>query len=411
MKVLYVAPRLPHPVLDREHVRSYQQIRALSREHDVDVIALGTPGASAEALAALRPFCGSVEVVEAADHPVAPATARHALATRSLAERRGSSRALVSRLAAHAASGEYDLVFVYSTAMAPYGRLFAATPRVVDLVEVSSARWEEHAARRRFPVSTVFRRESQRLAAIERSAARDFDVVLVASASEATALRERCGPDVRVASIPTAAPPHAPPTEPPSGMPTILLPGNLDHLPNAEAAVRFARDVFPEIRKRVPDATLRIVGRGVGRGGSTEVADLAREPGIVVDDGTRAPLREHYSDAWVVVAPHAVVRGVRNEILEALAMAVPTVATSAAYEGLTLPIGSAVEVAAAPATLVERLCDLLADERRRMLLGLRGRRALLEHHDHDAVAEHLHAALDAAAAAAAARAAARTIPA
>ena len=49
MRILYLAPRMPHPELDRENVRPYHQIRFLALRHDVDLVTFGGGGAEWDA--------------------------------------------------------------------------------------------------------------------------------------------------------------------------------------------------------------------------------------------------------------------------------------------------------------------------------------------------------------------------
>src|SRR5262245_42383170 len=144
--------------------------------------------------------------------------------------------------------------------MAPYGAAFPNTPKVLDLVEVSSLRWREYGGMRRFLASAVFRREAARLRQIELSAAREYQRVLLASETEAEVLRGLAPGCKRIAALKTPAPPHAPLFRRPSGVPTIVLAGHLDHMPNQDAVLHFVRDVFPLIRQNYPDTVLRIAG-------------------------------------------------------------------------------------------------------------------------------------------------------
>ena len=57
------------------------------------------------------------------------------------------------RLAWNPVAQVVALVFAYSLSMAPYGASFPGTPKVLDLVEVSSLRWREYGQMRGFLTS------------------------------------------------------------------------------------------------------------------------------------------------------------------------------------------------------------------------------------------------------------------
>ena len=392
MRILFVCPRMPYPALERENVRPYHLVRFLSLRHDVDLVTFGGGGAEWDARRRLRRFCPRVQILPLPTRPVEPATARHVLASRPLAVRRYGSRDLMERLQALNDTRRYDMVFVYSAAMAHYGRAFATTPKILDLVEVNSLRWLEAGSRARFPTSAVYRREGNRLMALETEAVSDFQRVLLASETEAEMLRGLVPGTKRVASLKTPAPPHAPLIRRVSGVPTILLVGHLDHLPNSEAALGFARRVFPRIRARYPDAVLRIAGRNP----SAEVRRLALDEGVFLDERVK-DLREVYSSAWLAVVPHDTSRGVRNEILEALTLGVPTVVSRPAFVGIDAIPGTDLMVADNDDDMTDAVGNLIEDTAARDRLGFRARRAMLNNYSHWSIALRLEELIESAA--------------
>ncbi len=392
MRILYLAPRIPFPELDRENVRPYQQVRFLSLRHDVDLVTFGGTGSEWDARRVLRRFCPRVQILPLPEKPVALASARHVFTREPLAVHRYESRDLHERLQALAETRRYDLVFNYSLSMAPYGTAFPNTPKVLDLVEVSSLRWREYGGMRRFLASAVFRREATRLRQIEMGAVRDFQRVLLASETEAEVLRGLSPGCQRIAALKTPAPPHAPLFRRASGVPTILIAGHLDHMPNEDAVLHFVRDVFPSIRNHYPDTVLRIAGRNP----SQEIRALASEPGIYLDDRCK-DLRELYATAWVAVVPHRVGRGVRNEVIEALTFGVPTVVSRAAFVGLDALPGSDLVVADNAADMALKIQDLFNDPAGRDHMGFRARRAMLNNYSHWSIALRLEEIVEAAA--------------
>jgi len=242
---------------------------------------------------------------------------------------------------------------------------------------VSSLRWREYGEMRGLVASAVFRREAARLRQIELAATREFQRVLLASETEAEVLRGLAPGCKRIASLKTPAPPHAPLIRRASGVPTIVIAGHLDHLPNQDAVMHFVRDVYPLIRDQYPDTVLRIAGRNP----SPEIRALVNEPGIYLDDKCR-DLRELYASAWVAVVPHRVGRGVRNEVLEALTFGVPTVVSRAAFVGLDALPGSDITVTESPATWPSRSRTSSTTRPGRDHMGFRARRAMLNNYSH-----------------------------
>lgn len=392
MKVLYLAPRIPFPENDRENVRPYHQIRFLALRHDVDLVTFGGTGSEWDARRVLRRFCSRVQILPLPEKPVVPVTARHVFSREALAVRRYESRDLAERLQALNETNRYDLVFAYSLSMAPYGAAFPMTPKVLDLVDVSSMRWREYGEMQGFLANAVYRREATRIRQIELQAVKDYQRVLLASDTEAEVLRGLVPGCKKIASVKTPAPPHAPLLRHASGVPTIVLAGHLDHLPNRDAALHFAKDVFPLIRDNYPDTVLRIAGRNP----SEEVRALGNLPGIYLDDRCH-DLRELMATAWVAVVPHRVGRGVRNEVLEALTFGVPTVVSRAAFVGLDAAAGSDLIVSDGAADMAMKIQDLFNDPTGRDHMGFRARRAMLNNYSHWSIALRLEELIESAA--------------
>jgi glycosyltransferase involved in cell wall biosynthesis len=358
----------------------------------VDLVTFGGTGAEWDARRVLRRFCSRIQILPTPAAPVTPATARHVFAREPLAVHRYESRDLFERLAALNETRRYDLVFNYSLSMAPYGAAFPNTPKVLDLVEVTSLRWREYGDMRRFLANAVFRREAARLRQIELAAVKDFQRVLLASETEAEVLRGLVPGCKRIASLKTPAPPHAPLMRRASGVPTIVLAGHLDHMPNHDAVMHFVRDVYPLIRNHYPDTVLRIAGRNP----PPDVRALANEPGIYLDDRCK-DLRELFATAWVCVVPHRVGRGVRNEVLEALTFGVPTVVSRAAFVGLDALPGTDIVVADGAQDMALKVQDLFNDPAGRDHMGFRARRAMLNNYSHWSIALRLEEIVEAAA--------------
>jgi glycosyltransferase involved in cell wall biosynthesis len=90
----------------------------------------------------------------------------------------------------------------------------------------------------------------------------------------------------------------------------------------------------------------------------------AKDRGIEVT-GTVTDIRPYLSGAAVAVAPMRIARGVQNKILEALAMDVPVVASSAAAAALPQELALLLAAENEPRLLAERIvaCVLANKER------------------------------------------------
>jgi sugar transferase (PEP-CTERM/EpsH1 system associated) len=385
MRILYIAPRPPYPPEGRETVRPYHQIRFMALRHDVDLISFSGGGVDEwEARERLKKLCHRVQIVPINTPPQDPSRVMNLFARRPLALRRFFRRDLLKRLKSIATTRRYDLVFVYSAAMAPYLAAFPETPKVVDLVDVGSLRWQEYSHLSRFPARAIYRTEAARLRQVEQFAAANAQRTVFAAKEELkafSAVNKDCD---RVAALKSPVNPRAPLLGPWAADPTILFAGHLDHFPNSDAAIRFIGDIFPRIKKRCRRARLIVAGKNA----PAELRMFGdREDVEIVEH--RADFRELYREAWLAVAPHRVERGVRNEVLEALALGVPVVASPEAIAGLDVIPNRDLAMEVDPQAFADRVVDLLDDPERLDILGEQGRKSVHNNYSHWSVAIRL----------------------
>jgi glycosyltransferase involved in cell wall biosynthesis len=117
----------------------------------------------------------------------------------------------------------------------------------------------------------------------------------------------------------------------------------------------FARDVWPRIRARRPDAEFAIVG-------SSPTAAIRRlastDAGIFVTGKVEA-VQSYLWGAAVSVVPLLTARGVQTKVLEAVAAGLPVVMTSSVHGGLPEEVYPACHVADSAAAFADEVLALL----------------------------------------------------
>ena len=218
--------------------------------------------------------------------------------------------------------------------------------------------------------------EAQRYLDFERKYCRRYDLVVALSENDAAWIQRHYAPKrIAVVPIPLDAGYFSPAGGTPEEETTIVFTGLMDHPPNADAAVYFAREVFPRIRKEKPGARFLVVGRSPAE----EVRSLSALPGVEVT-GFVADTREYLARAGVVVVPLRFGSGVRNKILEAWAMEKCVVSTRVGAEGLEYEEGGNVLIADDADSMARAVLEALSAPDRRRVLGAAGRDAVLRHH-------------------------------
>jgi polysaccharide biosynthesis protein PslH len=368
MDVLFLAHRVPFPPDRGDKIRSYHILKHIAGFARVHLIAFADDPRDLDPPAEFRALLGQCLVV-----PRAKSRAR--AAAEALASGRPLSLTAFadSRITAAArdvlARHPIDAIYAFSGQMAQY--LPGDCPRVVmDFVDLDSAKFAAYSEDATGPMRWLMRREARLLGAFERDVAARVDASLFVSAAEAALLPGAQALENGIDMVRFDPASVSPVLEP---GPLIVFTGQMDYRPNIDAVTAFTRDALPKIRVRHAKARFVIVGRAP----TSAVKALAGE-GVLVT-GEVPDVRPWLAAAAVVVAPLQLARGVQNKVLEAMAMARPVVASSAAAEGIDH--AGTVVVADHP---TEAVSALLADLTRAEALGRSARDRVIERYGWEA---------------------------
>ncbi|HXI88221.1 MAG TPA: TIGR03087 family PEP-CTERM/XrtA system glycosyltransferase, partial [Parvularculaceae bacterium] len=331
-EILFIAHRIPYPPDKGDKIRSWRILKRLTERFRVHLAAFVDDPADFAHEAFLKSLCESVHLVRL-NKMAAKARAGAALLTGeplSLAYYRDPR--MVRHIDETRRRG-LAAEIAFSSSVAPYLEpAIEGRPRLVDLCDADSEKWRAYALKERGLSRWVYEREARRLSAAEAQILNSADAAFAASAVEAATLNAR--PGVSRAALVLAngvdtdyfAPDATFPLRPRADAVFI---GAMDYKANVDAVLWFAREVWPLVRAKAPEATFAVIGPNP----APSIQALGGRSGIAVE-GKVEDVRPYLKGARVVVAPLRIARGVQNKVLEAMAMARPIVATSAANAGV-----------------------------------------------------------------------------
>lgn len=375
MNVLHLAHRIPYPPDKGDKIRSFHQWQYLAERHDVWCAFFVDDPKEMSHVDTIRRRCRGVIAIPL--HRVR-ATLRgvtRLAAGGSLTEGYYADRRMFQALGAWGRAVAFDAALVFSSSMAPYRRALGARRAVLDFCDWDSLKWRSYAGRRRGVIRRLFALEARRLAAAERRWIREYDACTVVTQAEADALDDRelrrrvhvVGNGVTAGERPVASAKGA--------AHRVGFVGQMDYWPNVDAVQWFADNVWPQVRREVPDATFDIIGRSP----TPAVRALARRDGIRVT-GAVPDARHHLQGCAVSVAPLRVGRGVQNKVLEAMAAARPVVLSSTAAAGIHATPGRHFLIADSARVMTRDLVTLLKDPSRRATIGDAARTHITRRH-------------------------------
>ncbi len=261
----------------------------------------------------------------------------------------------------------YDLVHSFGgISVYEFHPLFAQLPNLITPYEShtlylqSAAPQGDWSARLRLPIVRRY----------ERFMFTPYDRTVMISEADRAMLRA-LQPSLDIKVIPNGADlDHFRPQPHPRDRLTLLFTGNFAYAPNQDAARLLAERILPQVRRTLPTARLQLVGVNP----PTWMRDMAGEHIEVT--GPVPDMRFYLARAAVFVCPLRIGAGLKNKLLEAMAMGIPVVATPLSAAGIAVRHGQSALICEVN-EMAETTVRLLRDEALRQGLSQNGR-ALVE---------------------------------
>lgn len=203
-----------------------------------------------------------------------------------------------------------------------------------------------------------------------------FSAAVAVSTLEAEELRRSS--EVPVSVIPSGVDTQTlRPAPEQDGPPRVVFTGTLSYPPNSQGIVWFADQVWPRVRRQLPNAELDVVGRNP----PPSVSGLSGRPGINVL-GEVPVMAPYYHRAHVVIVPILTGAGIRMKIVEAMSAGRAIVSTTLGWEGLPHVVPNQhLLVADRPEDFAEATVRLLSEPSARRDMAARARHLAEQRYD------------------------------
>lgn len=357
MNILMLTPYLPYPLLSGGQIRTYNLLKNASSSHKITLFALIKDESETEHIKHLKPFCSKIKVFRRTKNPwairnvlLAGLTAYPFLITRNLPK--GMKAAIAQELS----NQEYDLIHAETFYMMPnipktrlpimlveqtieyLGFQFYAQHTshkllkpllYLDIAKIKY--WEKYYWNRASHLVTM---SDEDKTYISKSINRYDRIDVVAN-----------GVDVERFSLVKREK---------LDRPTVLFVGTFKWLPNIDAVEYLVAEIWPLIKKNVPEARLWIVGHSP----TDKVLDFGRRVDIKVSSDV-VDITTAYANAHVLLAPIRSGKGTRYKVLEAMATGTPVVTTPLGAEGLEITPGQDVLIGHNSQELANKTIKLL----------------------------------------------------
>lgn len=401
MQILWLSHVVPYPPKAGVLLRAYYLLKSVAEHHSVDLVAFvqrplletyypTLDEGLSDSRRSLEQFCRSVTFlpIVSIERPIGKT--RTALAGLLLKDcymaRWLCSDAGTEVLLRLAEQHHYDLAHFDVISLAPYRELLPNVPATLGYHNIESHMLLRRAEKdRNFLRKLYFWQEAKRLARYEQRMAKQFAGHITCSELDSRRLKQLI-PDLKPVCIPNGV--DVGYFSPLGGVPkrhSLIFVGTLTWYPNVDAVLFLLREIWPAVKKLVPDVMLDIVGAGAPQ----SVVELARQREGVTVHGFVPDIRPLVDAAAIFVCPIRDGGGTKLKILDAFSMAKCVVAHPIACEGIDVTDGGNVVLAESGMEFAQRIALLLNDDERRVAIGAAGRELVVSRYAFDAIGRRL----------------------
>ena len=370
-KILIISSRVPYPTIGGDRSRVYHIAQVLAGKYRVDLLAVNERKIAREELEPLKGIFNNLILFDFGLGSIKINAGRNILSSRPMQVTGYYFKEIRRWIKQH--YKEYQLLYVNHIRMAEYVRGLPCK-KVLDFHDAISMNYKDAQKKANRFWRAFYLIEGRKLLPYEVATLRNFDKYFITSKVDRDYLLARAPVHTNIEVIPMGvnqqALERAASGEKEENWLAFL--GKMDYQPNEDAALHFAKDIFPLLQQEDKKLKFVIIGAYPTR----RVRALARINGIEVTGFVDDPY-ELLGRAKVVVAPMRFGAGIQNKVLEAMALRKPVVTTSNGAQGIAGRDGRHFIVADSPEETIREVLLLLNDERRRGEIG-RNARALIE---------------------------------
>lgn len=401
-RILFLSQLLPYPLNTGAKTRAYFVLRHLAQRNQVTLLAFTRIDDPPEAVEHLRDFCAGVYTIPMlrSRRRDMRALLESLLSDQSFVIRRDYVPAMAQKIEELVSNGDYDAVHADQLWMAQYalhaGKFIGENKKPCLILDEHNAcfqilqrlaQGEKNVLKRLF-----LEREWRALRDYEVRACTGFDRLITVTEEDRCTLQrmiQDLGEGYRqpeFMTIPICVDTDSvPPIEPVDGLPDVLHMGTMFWLPNIEGMLWFAHEVWPQVKARLPAATLTIIGKNP----PLSIQELAngqpgknpdRRSGIEVTGYVPDP-QPYLQRAGVFIVPLLSGGGMRVKIVDGWRWGLPIVSTKVGAEGILYQDGDNILIADNPEDFARAIIRVLKDPDLSRHLREKGRRWVEEHYN------------------------------
>ena len=325
MKIVYLAARQPYPAIKGDQTITYNQIKELSKKHEVFLITF-CEHSEDELIKEMNKYCSGVTIFRDTRLKKFIATMKTLYNFKSIQANcfyRYSTSTKINKIIDEVSP---DVVHAQSFRMAEY-MMNSRYNKSIEMIDAYSLNMDKREKRTKSPLRLLWKVENNLLVKYEKKIIKNYKVKTIVAQRDKDYLDDESivvnpigiSVDNTILNETRASrkKEHI----------NVVFQGNMSYYPNIDAAEYLVLNILPKLRKKY-NLKLYIVGGNP----SKRVLDLKSEDIIVT--GYVNNLENYLGKADIAIYPIESATGIQNKVLEAMASGVPTVISKACAEGI-----------------------------------------------------------------------------
>lgn len=377
MKMLLVSGGIPSPI---GQIHLFNLLQGIGTAHDVRVLCFDDPNHPR--------VTQRRDVRRGGDVTTTPLVRRHVARKVLTSTFRGTpvavetyrSRRLADAISQTCREEQFDVAVIEQLALAQYFPLVRHIPNILFPVDaVSRLKSQRHRAAVNPFVRVARALDCRMTKQYERYVYHQFDGVMFVSGEDARYAVDAGQIDAsRVHVLPNGVDleyfhPDLPRA---GGDPSLAFLGNMKNAINEHAVLWFLTHVWPTLRHRIPNLRFSVVGSDP----SERLRRCVQLDERITLTGYQEDIRPPIWEATLFVSPLQMGAGIKNRMLQAMAMGKAIVASPLSVEGMDVREGEHLVIARDADAFVRAIRFLLDDASARVCLSREARRFVERHH-------------------------------
>ena len=341
MKLIYLTSRFPYPINKGDKLRSFHQIKELSKQNDIYLISLSEIKVPKSSIKQLDKYCKSVHVYHISLINRIFNLLKTLINNRPFQVNYFYHHKIQKKINSNISVIKPDHIFCQLVRTALYVKDEHSIPKTLDYMDALSKGLERRIKISKFWQKPFVKMEWQRMKRFENLAFEFFNNHIIISSSDRNEIAHINNKNIEI--IPNGIDANYFQKIITDKIYDLIFIGNLSYVPNIEAAKFISKKIFPLLQEKVPNIKILISGSNP----SKKVLRLSNKNIKVtgwVDD-----IRETYCSGKVFFAPMSLGSGLQNKLLEAMSLGIPCITSNLCNESLgathmkNIIIGNSVE--------------------------------------------------------------------